>query len=194
MSNFIQVQQPVGRVDPDALCSNVDLDADLRGQGNQDLSAPPDYDEPAAAGTALYPIDLSDRFTLHRFHGAPYELVVIEATRLEGLQLPFGHPQFLPCEPLHIFDPRESFEPYNRPAALYAGSADCQRRIAGGTARLHRGASPKPLADEIRFRIDHDLPADPVRPGNTPDQHEVFPGHALNPGYRAAPARRAAPP
>ena len=134
MSNFIQVQQPLGRVDPNALRGDVDLDTDLRGQGYQDLSALPAHDEPAAADAALHALDASERLTPHRFHGASHELVVIEPPRLERLQLLLGHPQLLPRKPLHVVDPRAPFEPDDRPPALRAWRTEVEATRVKGYA------------------------------------------------------------
>jgi hypothetical protein len=194
MSNFIQIKQPVWRVDPDALRRHIDLHADLRSQRYQDLASTPAYDQSAAADAAFHTLDIAEYLAVNRFYCAAHELMVIVVARLECLERLLRHPKLLSREPLNVLYAREPFEPDDGPSALYANGAHREDLFTGLPTRVQRRADPKPLVDEISLGIDDHLPSNPVRPGNTPDQHQVLPGHWLNLEYRAARVYRAAPP
>jgi hypothetical protein len=194
MSNFIQIQQPVWRIDPDALRLDIDVDADFRSERDLDLSARSCDNKTASPGTPFDTLDVADCFALHRFHGAAHQLMVVEAPRFERRKRALGDAQFLARKPLDILNPRETVEPDHWPAALHARRSDCQCLFAAGPARLKRRTDAKPLVDEIRFRVDHHLPADAMGAGNTPDQHHFIPGQGSVPDIQlcalAVPFRR----
>jgi len=83
ISNFIQIQQSVRRINPDPLCRHVDIDANLGGQGYQDLTATAAHDQPAPADAAFHALDLADPIAVDGFNGAADELVMIIAARFE---------------------------------------------------------------------------------------------------------------
>ena len=61
MSNFIQLEQSLGRFDPDPAAGDVDLDADVDGQRDQYFTTRTLDPQPAAARGAVHPDHCSDR-------------------------------------------------------------------------------------------------------------------------------------
>ena len=85
MSNFIQLEQSLGRRDPDAARGDVDLDADIGSQRHQYFTARAVDHQPAAAAAAVHPYDAPHRGAVRRFHFAPHQLMLVVAPRLERL-------------------------------------------------------------------------------------------------------------
>ncbi|MBF8301552.1 MAG: hypothetical protein HW394_1922, partial [Acidobacteria bacterium] len=57
MSNFIQLEQPFGRIDPDSPDSDVDLDANARRERNQYFATRSLDDKTAPTCATLHPDD-----------------------------------------------------------------------------------------------------------------------------------------
>jgi hypothetical protein len=120
MSNFIQIQQPVWRVDPDALRLDIDVDTDFHSERNQNFPSRSRDNEPASPGSTFDTLDVADRFAFHRFHGAAHQLMVVEVPGFERRESALGNAQLLARKALDILDPCETVEPDHRPAALHA--------------------------------------------------------------------------
>src|SRR5688572_33293360 len=77
MPNFIQLEQSLGRRNPDAAGGDVDVDADISGERDQYFTARAVNHQPAAATAAVHPNDRSDRGAVRRFDRAPHQLMLV---------------------------------------------------------------------------------------------------------------------
>jgi hypothetical protein len=85
MSNFIQVQQPFGRIDPDTPGRRVDVDADFGGERNEHLAAAAAHNEPAPSCPSLDALDVADRLAIDRDDRTAHELMVVVLAGLQRL-------------------------------------------------------------------------------------------------------------
>ena len=175
MSNFIQFQQPLRRIDPDLLVRDVDVNADVNRQRNQDLAARPVDHHPACAGAAFNLRDLADNIAGCRLHRASHELMLVVGARLQRLKRLFRDPQLETGEPFDILDSREAFKADHRPSVLHTERCDREPLVPSRGTRPYGRPFGKSLVDKIRFGIDHDLAAKTMRARDAPDQSHVVP-------------------
>src|SRR5688572_14100701 len=177
MSNFIQLEQSLGRFDPDSPGGDVDVDADLSGQRHQYFTTRTVDDQPAAAGTALNPNDRSYRLAFRRLDRATNQLMLVVAARLERLQRCLRNSQLESSEALDRFDARQSFEADHRAAVLHARGRNRELFFASRRSRPQRRSRAEPFGDEIRLGIDNDIAAETMGPGHPAHDSHVIPRH-----------------
>ena len=119
MSNFIQLEQPFGRIDPDSPRAYVDIDANVLGKRNQYLATLTPHHKPAAAGAALDAADEPHLGASRRFNHAADELMLVVATRPERKEQRFRHSKLQPRQPFDRLDARQPFETNHRTAVLH---------------------------------------------------------------------------
>ena len=175
MSNFIQFQQSLRGIDPDLPVRDVDIDADINGQRNQDLAARPVDHQPASARASFDLRHLADGPTVGRFDRAPDELMLVVGAGPERLQRVFRNPQLLPREPLDVLNPIEPGEADDRTPVLHAHRGDRQLLLAAIRLDPDDGACGESLLDEIRFGIDDDLAFQAVGPADAPHERHLLP-------------------
>lgn len=124
ISNLIQVQKPVGRVDLDQPGARVDPAADVRVAGDEDFRPfpGPDDEEVAPAGR-LDVFDPADLGPVQGHHPATYEILLVEGVLGQGPELVLGDENLRPGQgpgPVDIVDPLEfkEVEPLERPQLL----------------------------------------------------------------------------
>jgi hypothetical protein len=83
MSNFIQLEQPLRRRDPDLAPAHVDLDADVDRERDQQFPARALDHQPATPRAALHPDDSADGGAPRRLDHASNQLVLVVAARFE---------------------------------------------------------------------------------------------------------------
>src|SRR5687767_11600498 len=190
MSNFIQLEQSLRRFDPDPAAGDVDLDADVDGERDQYFTTRTLDHQPASTSPAVHPDHRSDR-AVTRAHRTSNELMLVVLPRLERLQRFFRDSQLEPREPLGRFDARHAFETDNWPPVLHPCRRDRELLLALRGSHPHRRAGPKPLGDEVRFRVDDDIAAETVGPRHPADHRHVVPvSHSLRRVRFAEPALR----
>jgi hypothetical protein len=88
ISNLIQVQKAIRRVDHDQPGLQVDLPADLPAEGDENLLTAfgPDHQQ-VAAGRGLDIVHPADLAASHSHDPAAQDLVVVEGVSLQGLEL-----------------------------------------------------------------------------------------------------------